>query len=159
VDKTNNQTFRFYFPGAGAPVDLAITANDISFSPPEGVANRPFTVTAVVHNLGAKDANPVPVSVAMTGTTVAPTAVSFVPANRTATQSFQLSGVATSTIKITIDPDHLLNDTNRSNNSASSNISIAQSAPVEWAAKFFTANPGNAQNGTPVTLTFIFQNT
>src|SRR5262249_7852394 len=67
ADKTNNQTFRFYFPGAGAPVDLAITPADISFSPPVGVATQPFTVTAVVHNLSAKDANRVPVSVARTG--------------------------------------------------------------------------------------------
>src|SRR5262249_51032938 len=117
ADKTNNIAFRFFYPGNPAPTDLAITSREFVVTPNRPVPNQPFTLTVPVHNLSNFDANRVQVAAfTFTGTPLGQLELSQVPALGTTIARFDLSMPRVDALVVVVDPQQLLQDPNRSNN-------------------------------------------
>ena len=165
ADETNNQAFRFFYPGAGVATDLGISAFTGGTVPAQPLANKTFTLTAEVLNLSPAVASLVPVAV-FEGTVLrGRTEVASIPANGSALVSFSLITPQSTAFTIVVDPDQLLNDLNRANNSRTFNTGGHVQAPAEFVAVgillgsvvngLFRLTVDAANQGSEATPTFI----
>jgi subtilase family serine protease len=117
ANEGNNQAFRYYYPGSGKPVDLAVSRNTAQF-PAQPIANQQFVVSIPVVNLSANDATEVAVAVRdnNSGATYGSITLPMIAANSTVTASIPLSLSAQANLAVAVDPSNQLNDTNRFNN-------------------------------------------
>jgi hypothetical protein len=169
IDEANeqdNSSFRFYFPGAGLPVDLSIDFNDVTSSPQYPLRNKRFDLLAQIHNLSANDAQRVAVVVTglSDGLVRAVIEVPLIPAGATVTARIPMVLGAGVTVRVTIDPDDALNDTYRNNNGIHHTVSIVDQSEysVAMTGLSINGNPGlqqlvgTAQNlGSKTVDTFI----
>lgn len=163
-DESNNQAFRFYFPAAGAAVDLSVADADLSATPAAPRPGENFTFRAMVRNPGTTDVNRVGVSVfeqASPRRLLAHLELPFVAAGAStlAETSFALQAGGSGLVLVEVDTAREFNDTNRTNNLASIVIYLSQAGPPRElrAVELSTANAA-LQNGAPVQLSFRVQN-
>nr|WP_228530664.1 MULTISPECIES: CARDB domain-containing protein [Myxococcaceae] len=161
-DETNNAAFRFYDPGTSLPVDLAVVSAGITHAPGEVGARQPFTLRVQVTNPGANDANRVAVGVYESGgVSTQPLGLvelPSVPARGSAQAELQLALEKSTSLRVEVDPERRLNDTNRNNNSATHSVSVSLQPGVEVALDQLSANPSSAKAGETFALTATVRN-
>ncbi len=110
-------------------VDLAITSVN---SQPVVVTspNTNVTVTVGISNLGTQDATNVQVQVQLDGAVYANLQVNVAAGASTQTSFTWLSTAGSHQFQIIIDPNHLINDTDRSNNIAVFNINVGPTLTI-----------------------------
>ena len=106
--------------------DLTLTANDIGFYQ---VSGNTAYITAIVHNVGTKDASSVPVRFEVDGVQIAQPTIQTIAAGSfaRAQAAWDLRGGAkkgTHTVTVTADPANAIAELDESNNSASKALAI-----------------------------------
>jgi subtilase family serine protease len=128
VRRDNNTAFRFYQAGSGNSTDLSISSADAVFSPSTIVSGQPVTLTLTVHNLSAFDALHVPVRIQRSSTEIlAQLDLPVVAALGSASGATTLTFTSNDSLVVTVDPDHLLNDPTRTNNSINVSVNLSAS--------------------------------
>jgi len=138
--------------------DLAITPDDITFSPNEIEENDIVTISVSVWNLGSLNATNVDVKFQRGSILVGETQLDLVPfgENRTASVHWQaLAG--THQIKVTVDPANEIVELNETNNQASKMITVSPSTfyrpDLEISVQNFTLSSISITDGDNVNLT------
>ena len=110
-------------------VDLAISSVD---SQPVVITspNTNVTITVQISNLGTQDVTNAQVQVKLDGSVYANTQVSVGADASTQTTFSWISTVGSHVFQITIDPNDLINDTNRANNVASFNLNVGPTLTI-----------------------------
>ncbi len=110
-------------------IDLAITNID---SQPVVITspNTNVTVTVQISNLGTQDVTDAQVEVKLDGSVYTNTQVSVGVGVSTQTSFTWVSVVGSHVFQITIDPNHLINDTNRANNVATFNVNVGPTLTI-----------------------------
>jgi hypothetical protein len=130
ANRTDNEAFRFYYPGSTNATDLAISSNQIGVTWNSQSGQQHVTLTVPVHDLSAFDASNVQVAVfsVLDGSLLAQTVLPTVPANGTAVAQLNLLISGSQIVSVVVDPNDLINDPDRSNNTAQ--VSLQNLAPA-----------------------------
>ncbi|HKD42278.1 MAG TPA: CARDB domain-containing protein, partial [Myxococcaceae bacterium] len=150
ADKNNNIAFRFFYPGNQASTDLAVNASEWTVSPPRPSPRQRFTVSVPVHNLSAADANRVQVTIynASSGDTLSQVELSQVPATGITVAQFAVSLPFVAALRATVDPQQLIQDPNRSNNTDVLGSFMSSTSDVELTMSDLNASSTPAPGGT-----------
>ena len=110
-------------------IDLAITNID---SQPVVITspNTNVTITVQISNLGTQDVTNAQVEVKLDGSVYTNTQVSVGAGFSTQTSFTWVSVVGSHVFQIIIDPNHLINDTNRANNVATFNVNVGPTLTI-----------------------------
>ncbi len=134
-------------------IDLAIAS--INAQPQVIISpNTTVTITVQISNLGTQGATNVPVEVDLDGQSYTTTQVSVGAGSSTQTSFTWVSVVGSHLFKITIDPNHSINDTNRANNVATFTLNVGPVLTINVPANLTSA--GNVWvliNGVKYNLT------
>ncbi|MGD0057068.1 MAG: CARDB domain-containing protein [Methanomassiliicoccales archaeon] len=142
--------------------DLAITANDITFSPAQPEANQLVTISVAVWNIGNLNATNVTVSfwrwsVSSGNTSIGDTHISQIPFGQNRIASVQwLALQGNHLIWVKVDPENTIVELNKTNNEASKMISVL---PLNFylpdltiPSQNFTLSSYDIRNGDSVVL-------
>lgn len=128
ADRTSSTTltvFEFVEEVPGQ-VDLAVSPSDITLSESAPLAGTKVRLTARVHNLGNGDAKCATVALALDGTQI-DSKTADIPAGGEAEVNFTWAArVGDHALAIRLDPRYQIPDTDRTNNNASVDISVAR---------------------------------
>lgn len=92
--------------------------------------NTTVTVTLQISNLGTQDATNAHVQVELDGLVYTNTQVSVEAGSSTQTSFTWVSAVGSHLFRVTIDPNNLINDTNRANNVATFNVNVGPTLTI-----------------------------
>jgi parallel beta-helix repeat protein len=114
-------------------VDLTLSHNDISFSPPDLIENQNVSITTIIHNVGTENANNILVAFYDDDEPIGNRTIDLVPAgdSEDTTISWNATPWGWHTIKVMIDPENTTGEPSeaRHNNEASRNIYVYPSLP------------------------------
>ncbi|HEY3158875.1 MAG TPA: CARDB domain-containing protein [Vicinamibacterales bacterium] len=169
ADESNNEAFRFYVPGADQAVELEPAS--ASFSPGPIRKGQPFTLNVVLFNRASVEATRVPIAVFEGPDLRAQTEVARVPAkdsgNNPGKVTVALGPLVTETSTsylVVVDPQGLLNESDRANNRLVVTASVTAGGPYELRMVSLASNDSVApftvtatvqQDGTSTVSTFI----
>src|SRR5207253_10709504 len=145
---------------AGKP-DLQLFAADIATTPAHVQPNQPATLLFVLRNSGEGDASNAGYLVMDGPAQIAKATVPSIANGTSQTISVPLNLAAGShTLTITADPDHLIAETNESNNTAAKTIAVSPLANLDLriAPGAVTATPAGATAGQTIALSAIVDN-
>src|SRR5262249_2226521 len=133
ADKTNNIAFRFLYPGSQVPTARSVTPREWTVNPQRPGPGQRFTVTVPVHNLSASDASRVQVAIYnfSSGALLSQLELSQVPASGVTVAQFAIALPFVTTVRVTVDPQQLLQDPNRFNNTDFLGAFMSSSSAVE----------------------------
>jgi hypothetical protein len=137
--------------------DLAVTDEDMSFSPGQVEAGSVVTISAAVWNLGNLNTTNVGVRFERGSALVGETSIDLIPFGENRTASVQwvaMQGIHV--FKVTVDPGNLIVELNETNNQASKTITVLSSTfyqpDLEISAQNFTLSSDEIKSGDSVVL-------
>lgn len=160
ADERNNQSFRFYYGGTGAAVDLQVTT-PMSFVPSPGliVPGQPFVLQGNIRNAYTTAASQVPVVVFRSGERIAEQLLPLVPGQTTVPVSFTLSSWVPASYTLVVDPDGRLSDPDRTNNQRTLTMTVmSDSAASELVASSLSSSNSSALPGSYVEYSLSVSN-
>jgi hypothetical protein len=138
--------------------DLAVTDEDMSFSPGQVEAGSVVTISAAVWNLGNLNTTNVGVRFERGSALVGETSIDLIPFGENRTASVQwvaMQGIHV--FKVTVDPGNSIVELNETNNQASKTITVLSSTfyqpDLEISVQNFTMSSDKIEDGDTVVLT------
>jgi len=110
------------------PSDLSVSSPDISFSDLNPSENQVVTISAIVHNIGGGNAEDVSVRFFDAETLIGQDQISAISfySQGTASAEWQASGEGFHLIKVVVDPNNLISETDEENNEATRSILVGR---------------------------------